>query len=86
MVAAIQASAKKYKHVGYNKAALALLKLGAMTLKIPCKAVEAVIAISPDDQLLLPCYHFAQTGVPINGNCTTSIANPKRWKIPAISR
>jgi len=27
-------SAKKYKHVGYNKAALAL-KLGAMTLKSP---------------------------------------------------
>jgi len=42
------------------------MKLGAMTLKIP--AVRwSVIAISPDDQLLLPCYHFAQTGVPING-------------------
>jgi len=34
MVAAIQASAKKYKHVGYNKAALAF-EAGAMTLKIP---------------------------------------------------
>jgi len=34
MVAAIQASAKKYKHVGYKQHWL-LLKLGAMTLKIP---------------------------------------------------
>jgi hypothetical protein len=44
-----------------------LLKLGAMTLKIPLQGGGAVIAISPDDQLLLPCYHFAQSGVPING-------------------
>jgi len=29
--------------------------------------MDAVIAISPDDKLLLPCYHFAQTGVPIKG-------------------
>ena len=68
MMAAIQASAKKYKTVGYNKAALAFIEAGGNDTKNPrCKAVDAVIAISPDDQLLLPCYHFAQSGVPING-------------------
>jgi len=68
MVSAIQASAKKHKNVGYNKAALAFIEAGGNDIKNPrCKAVEAVIAISPDYKLLLPCYHFAQTGVPIDG-------------------
>lgn len=69
MVAAIEAVAKKYSTLGYNKAALEFIKSGGNDTKNPrCKAVDAVIAISPDDKLLLPCYHFAQTGVPINGN------------------
>ncbi|MFB2878631.1 MULTISPECIES: hypothetical protein [Floridanema] len=29
--------------------------------------MDAVIPISPDDKLLLPCYYFVQSGVPING-------------------
>ncbi len=65
---AIEASAKTYKNLGYNKAALAFIKAGGNDVQNPrCKAVDAVIAISPNDELLLPCYHFAQTGVPIAG-------------------
>lgn len=68
MVAAIEASAKKYSNVGYNKASLAFILAGGNDTENPrCKAVDAVIAISPHDELLLPCYHFAQKGVPING-------------------
>ncbi len=68
MVEAMQAAGNKYKCIGYNKAALAFIKAGGNDTKNPrCKAVDAVIAISPDDKLLLPCYHFAQTGIPING-------------------
>lgn len=68
MVAAIQATAKKYSNIGYNRAALAFIEAGGNDTQNPrCKAVDAVIAISPNDELLLPCYHFAQTGVPING-------------------
>lgn len=68
IVAAIEAGAKKYKNIGYNKAALAFIEAGGNDTKNPrCKAVDAVIAISPDDKLLLPCYHFAQSGVPIEG-------------------
>lgn len=45
MVAAIQSSAKKYKAVGYNKAALAFIEAGGNDTKNPrCKAVDAVIA------------------------------------------
>jgi len=45
---AIQASAKKYKYRGYNKAALAFVEAGGNDTKNPrCKAVEAVIAIFP---------------------------------------
>ncbi len=68
MVLAIEAAAKQYSNVGYNKAALAFIEAGGNDTQNPrCKAVDAVIAISPNDELLLPCYHFAQTGLPING-------------------
>jgi MoaA/NifB/PqqE/SkfB family radical SAM enzyme len=68
MAAAIETNARRYNNVGYNKAALAFIEAGGNDTQNPrCKAVDAVIAISPHDELLLPCYHFAQTGVPING-------------------
>jgi len=68
LVQAIESSAKKYRNLGYNKAALELIKDGGNNTATPrCKAVEAVIAISPNDELLLPRYHFAQQGVPIEG-------------------
>ncbi len=68
IVEAIEGSARRYRNVGYNRAALAFIKAGGNDTQNPrCKAVDAVIAISPNDELLLPCYHFAQTGVPIKG-------------------
>jgi len=68
IVAAIRATARKYRNIGYNRAALPFIEAGGNDLQKPrCKAVDAVIAISPDNQLLLPCYHFAQTGIPIEG-------------------
>jgi MoaA/NifB/PqqE/SkfB family radical SAM enzyme len=69
MIEAIERSASKYNCIGYNRAALAFIADGGNDTKNPrCKAVDAVIAISPDDKLLLPCYHFAQDGVAIEGN------------------
>lgn len=68
IVEAIESSAKKYRNLGYNKASLEFIRAGGNDVQNPrCKAVDAVIAISPNDELLLPCYHFAQTGLPING-------------------
>lgn len=69
MVEAMRQSAREYNNLGYNKAALAFIEAGGNDTQNPrCKAVDAVIAISPNDELLLPCYHFAQKAVPINGN------------------
>jgi MoaA/NifB/PqqE/SkfB family radical SAM enzyme len=68
IAAAIEATARQYHNVGYNRAALAFIAAGGNDTEHPrCKAVDAVIAISPHDELLLPCYHFAQAGVPIAG-------------------
>jgi MoaA/NifB/PqqE/SkfB family radical SAM enzyme len=68
IVDAIEAAARQYSNVGYNRAALEFIKAGGNDINNPrCKAVDAVIAISPHDELLLPCYHFAQTGLAING-------------------
>ncbi|NCJ06111.1 radical SAM protein [Synechococcales cyanobacterium C] len=68
LVESIETSARQYPNVGYNKAALELIRDGGNDTQNPrCKAVDAVIAISPNDELLLPCYHFAQQGVPIQG-------------------
>jgi MoaA/NifB/PqqE/SkfB family radical SAM enzyme len=68
MVKAIEVAAKKYSNLGYNRASLAFIEAGGNDTQNPrCKAVDAVIAISPHDELLLPCYHFAQKGIPING-------------------
>jgi MoaA/NifB/PqqE/SkfB family radical SAM enzyme len=69
IAAAIETAAKRYRNLGYNKAALAFIEAGGNDTENPrCKAVDAVIAISPNDELLLPCYHFAQTGLAIEGN------------------
>jgi MoaA/NifB/PqqE/SkfB family radical SAM enzyme len=69
MVRAIEVAAKKHKNLGYNRASLAFIEAGGNDTKNPrCKAVDAVIAISPHDELLLPCYHFAQKGLKIDGN------------------
>ena len=68
LVTAIESIARQYPNVGYNKASLELIRAGGNDTQNPrCKAVDAVIAISPNDELLLPCYHFAQQGVPIQG-------------------
>ncbi len=68
IVKAIRDTAKQYPNMGFNKAALAFIEAGGNDTRNPrCKAVDAVIAISPNDELLLPCYHFAQKGLPIQG-------------------
>jgi MoaA/NifB/PqqE/SkfB family radical SAM enzyme len=64
----IEQVSKRYGNVGYNKAAIEFVRSGGNDTENPrCKAVDAVIAISPNDELLLPCYHFAQKPVPIEG-------------------
>ena len=47
-------------NVYLNKAFLKLRKNGGNDLDNPsCKAVSRVIVISPDNEIILPCYHFS---------------------------
>jgi len=65
LVTAIEEMARRHSNLGYNKAALEFIKAGGNDINNPrCKAVDAVIA---HDELLLPCYHFAQSAPAING-------------------
>lgn len=61
-------SFKKGKHDIYlNDAYLALRKNGGNKITKPsCKAVSRVIVISPDNEVILPCYHFGKKRVPID--------------------
>lgn len=36
-----------------------------------CRAVSSSVVISPDNEIMLPCYHFAQQRIKIEGNLTT---------------
>jgi MoaA/NifB/PqqE/SkfB family radical SAM enzyme len=40
-----------------------------------CRALRAVFAISPDDQLYLPCYHAAQLRFPIGDSLARALAS-----------
>ncbi len=49
-----------------NRAFIELRRKGGNDTKKPlCKAVSRVVVISPDNKLILPCYHFKQKEIPI---------------------
>lgn len=50
-----------------NKAFLKIRKLGGNDIEKPsCKAVSRVIVISPNNEIILPCYHFGNKTLPID--------------------
>lgn len=62
----IEAYIKGKSDIYINPAFLTLRKNGGNnTLKPDCKAVSRVIVISPDNEILLPCFHFANEKIPI---------------------
>ncbi|MDR9893348.1 hypothetical protein G7B40_001940 [Aetokthonos hydrillicola Thurmond2011] len=84
MIAAIESAAKKCKNVGYNKAALAFIEAGGNDTKNPRpQAVNAVIAISRNDELLYLVTTFRKPEFPLRGGCTNFIVSQLRWKITA---
>jgi len=55
-------------HVYVNRAFHRLIRRGGNDTARPvCRAAHAAIVISPDDRLLLPCFHRAQESAPIAG-------------------
>jgi MoaA/NifB/PqqE/SkfB family radical SAM enzyme len=54
--------------VGMDLAALELVKKKGNSKLFPkCKAASAVISISPDDKLILPCFYLQDNKIEING-------------------
>ena len=50
-----------------NKAFMKLRRNGGNSIDDPsCKAVSRVIVISPDNEIILPCYHFANDKIKID--------------------
>ncbi|WP_109832897.1 radical SAM protein [Reichenbachiella versicolor] len=56
------------KNVYINNAFLELRKDGGNQVKSPvCKAASTTIVISPENELILPCYHLGEKSFPIGG-------------------
>ena len=52
-----------------NKGFMKLRRDGGNDINNPsCKAVSRVIVISPYNEIILPCYHFENEKIPINGS------------------
>lgn len=59
----------KRKYVFLNDAFIALRRDGGNQINDPvCKAASSTIVISPDNELLLPCYHLGIESLPIKDN------------------
>jgi MoaA/NifB/PqqE/SkfB family radical SAM enzyme len=59
----------KKKNVYLNDAFVSLRLDGGNHIKNPvCKAASTTIVISPENKLVLPCYHLGLEHFPINGN------------------
>lgn len=58
---------KGKKNVYLNPSFIRLRKKGGNDINNPsCKAVSRVIVISPDNKIILPCYHFKNQTIPID--------------------
>ncbi len=66
---------KKYVYI--NRAFLRLHDLGGNRCVSPrCRAVGSTLVISPEDRLLLPCFHFAVHSIPIDGQLEEILKRP----------
>ncbi|SMD36351.1 Radical SAM superfamily enzyme, MoaA/NifB/PqqE/SkfB family [Reichenbachiella faecimaris] len=59
----------KKKNVFLNQAFIELRRDGGNHISDPvCKAASTTLVISPENELVLPCYHLGERSFPINGN------------------
>jgi hypothetical protein len=57
------------------------METGENNTKNPhCKVVDVIIAVSPNNELLLTCYYFAQTGVLIEESPTLQASCPSGYQ------
>ncbi|MBU1651036.1 radical SAM protein [bacterium] len=71
----------KAPYVYINGGVLKLMKEGGNDPDHPrCKAVSATLVISPDNKILLPCFHHADAKITIDGTLAEALQHPKRQK------
>ncbi|PSR56696.1 radical SAM protein [Adhaeribacter arboris] len=59
----------KRRNVYLNEAFMQLRREGGNHITAPvCKAASTTLVISPENELILPCYHLGQQNFPIDGN------------------
>ena len=62
----------KKKNVYLNNAFISLRRNGGNSILDPvCKAASTTLVISPENKLLLPCYHLSDSEIQIEGNLYT---------------
>lgn len=62
-----------------NGGVLKLLIEGGNRLENPrCRAVSSSLVISPKNELLLPCFHYAHTAIPIDGRLSELLKDKRR--------
>ncbi len=60
---------RRMPYVYINSAFHRLIRKGGNRTENPrCRAISSAVVISPENEVVLPCYHFAQLSVPIRGN------------------
>lgn len=75
----------KKKQVYLNEAFITLRKEGGNHTSNPvCKAASSTIVISPENELILPCYHLGKKAFPINQNLYELYHNEEVKKLVAL--
>jgi MoaA/NifB/PqqE/SkfB family radical SAM enzyme len=75
----------KKKNVYLNEAFISLRKDGGNHLDKPvCKAGSSTIVISPENKLVLPCYHLGLEEIPIENNLYDLYRSPKVQQLIAL--
>jgi len=75
----------KKKNVFVNNAFLELRRNGGNQIDDPiCKAASTTIVISPENDLVLPCYHLGVKSIPIDNNLDSLYHTPDVQKLVAL--
>jgi MoaA/NifB/PqqE/SkfB family radical SAM enzyme len=75
----------KKKNIYLNEAFIALRKDGGNHINRPvCKAASSTIVISPENKLVLPCYHLGLEEIPIQNNLYELYFSEKVQKLVAL--
>ncbi|MDZ7296234.1 MAG: radical SAM protein [candidate division KSB1 bacterium] len=72
---------RSHPFVYLNRGFQRLRREGGNQQKAPrCRAVSATVVISPDNAVLLPCFHRACTRLPIAGDVRAALSSPERLR------